>query len=228
MAELIVVRHGQASFGAANYDQLSELGWQQSRWLGQLFAQRGWQFDRVITGTLQRHRETLAGIVHGMQTGVQNPSVLPDTTELAGLNEYDSSVMLRAKLGAIDEQALGANRREYFKVLRDALYEWVDGSLKPQGYQSFATFREGVVHSLKTAAAPGAQRVLLVSSGGPISNLVGHVLQTPHRLTVDLNLQTRNASYSQFAFSERGIALMSFNNTPHLEHADRAGAVTYS
>jgi broad specificity phosphatase PhoE len=228
VAELIVVRHGQASFGAANYDQLSELGWQQSRWLGQLFAQRGWQFDRVITGTLQRHRETLAGIADGMQNATQNLSALPATIELAGLNEYDSSVMLKAKLGSVDEQALGANRREYFKVLRDALYEWVDGSLKPQGYQSFAQFREGVVHSLQKAAAPGAQRVLLVSSGGPISNVVGHVLQTPHRLTVDLNLQTRNASYSQFAFSERGLALMSFNNTPHLEHADRVGAVTYS
>ncbi len=31
MSELYLVRHAQASFGAANYDQLSDLGHQQSR-----------------------------------------------------------------------------------------------------------------------------------------------------------------------------------------------------
>jgi broad specificity phosphatase PhoE len=69
---------------------------------------------------------------------------------------------------------------------------------------------------------------LLVSSGGPISNMVGHVLQTPNRVTVDINLQTRNASVTQFAFNERSLNLMSFNNVPHLLQADRSHAITYS
>ena len=38
MAELYLVRHGQASFGAADYDRLSERGEQQSVWLGEYFA----------------------------------------------------------------------------------------------------------------------------------------------------------------------------------------------
>ena len=61
MGTLYLVRHGQASFGADNYDQLSPLGWQQSRRLGQYFKERGYQFEAVITGTLQRHDETWQG-----------------------------------------------------------------------------------------------------------------------------------------------------------------------
>ena len=41
MSELYLVRHAQASFGAANYDQLSDLGHQQSRWLGDHLGMRG-------------------------------------------------------------------------------------------------------------------------------------------------------------------------------------------
>ena len=66
MAELYLVRHGQASFGAANYDQLSERGVQQSVWLGEYFAQRNLSFDRVICGTLRRHEQTVEAILRGM------------------------------------------------------------------------------------------------------------------------------------------------------------------
>ena len=245
MAELTVIRHGQASFGAANYDKLSDLGWQQARWLGEYFAQRGMQFDHVVTGTLVRHRETLSGIQQGM--GLSPAACL----EHPGLNEYDSSVMFKAraaagKMDAIDEHNLNLDRRYYFRQLREALYEWSDGLLQPPDYQTFLTFRRGVIDGMQAAMRADAKRVLLVSSGGPISNMVGQVLQVPNRVTVDLNLQTRNASISQFAYSIKSqssiksqnssqsssdvssLALMSFNNIPHLDSPDRLHAVTYS
>ena len=58
MAQFYLVRHGQASFGSDNYDQLSPLGHQQARWLGEYFAERDMQFDGLITGDLVRHQET--------------------------------------------------------------------------------------------------------------------------------------------------------------------------
>jgi broad specificity phosphatase PhoE len=65
MGTLYLVRHGQASFGADNYDQLSELGLKQSERLGAYFAAKGLQFDAAFTGTLQRQIQTLAGICKG-------------------------------------------------------------------------------------------------------------------------------------------------------------------
>src|SRR4051812_3324882 len=66
MGTLYLVRHGQASFGAADYDQLSDLGHKQSLRLGQYFAQKGIRFDGLIAGTLRRHKQTLEGILLGM------------------------------------------------------------------------------------------------------------------------------------------------------------------
>jgi broad specificity phosphatase PhoE len=223
MAELFLVRHGQASFGSTNYDQLSPMGWQQSRWLGQWFVQQGLSFDRIVTGTLVRHRETLQGILEGAQENAERPSI-----QLAGLNEYDSSVMLKARMGVVDEHNMAKDRRHYFRELRSALYDWTQGQLNPPNYQTYQQFRDGVVESVRQACESGAQRVLVVSSGGPISTFISHVLRTPYEVSVDINLQTRNSSYSQFAFNERSLNLMSFNNVPHLQEAGRESAITYS
>ena len=65
MGTLYLVRHGQASFGAADYDQLSELGQRQSVRLGEYLANKGVTLDAVLTGTLRRHQQTYAGIAQG-------------------------------------------------------------------------------------------------------------------------------------------------------------------
>ena len=67
MGTLYLVRHGQASFGAEDYDQLSALGRQQAVRLGEHWRARGLGFDAVITGTLRRHTQTLEGIAEGLQ-----------------------------------------------------------------------------------------------------------------------------------------------------------------
>ena len=58
MGTLTLVRHGQASFGAANYDQLSTVGELQSARLGAYLAQQSLRFDAVYHGSLQRHHQT--------------------------------------------------------------------------------------------------------------------------------------------------------------------------
>ena len=62
MGTLYLVRHGQASFGADDYDVLSPRGHQQAVRLGEYWRARGMAFDAVMTGTLRRHTETLDGI----------------------------------------------------------------------------------------------------------------------------------------------------------------------
>ena len=58
MGNLYLVRHGQASFGAEDYDNLSELGRKQAVRLGEYFRDNGQSFDTVFTGTLRRHGQT--------------------------------------------------------------------------------------------------------------------------------------------------------------------------
>lgn len=62
---LLLVRHGQASFGKTDYDNLSERGHEQAYLLGKSLAARGVRPDRVVCGTMKRHRQTLAEIAAG-------------------------------------------------------------------------------------------------------------------------------------------------------------------
>lgn len=62
---LLLVRHGQASFGKNDYDNLSERGHEQAFLLGQSLAQRGIRPERIVCGTMKRHRQTVAEIAAG-------------------------------------------------------------------------------------------------------------------------------------------------------------------
>lgn len=224
MAELVLVRHAQASFGTDDYDRLSELGWRQSRWLGEYFAERGATFDAVLRGSLRRHAETLAGIAQGLGRDL-------DAAEDARLNEYDSHALLHAHLKG-KPMPQSADRREHFRILREAMYAWTDGSLleKPGGspFEPFSAFRSRVLGALADLRAGRAKRVLVVSSGGPISTILAEVLGMPQRGVVDLNLQTRNTGITELQAGARRIQCISFNNVPHLDRPERAGALTYS
>jgi broad specificity phosphatase PhoE len=220
MPELVLVRHGQASFGADDYDKLSELGWRQSRWLGEYFAARGASFDRVVRGSLRRHAETLAGIEEGMGgtlRGGEDPR----------LNEYDSHALLSAHLKGKPLPESG-DRREHFRILRGAMYAWTDGTLAGAPHEAFADFRGRVLGALAELQKGAANRVLVVSSGGPISTILADVLRMPARGVVDLNLQTRNTGITELQAGANRIHCVSFNNVPHLDRPDRAGALTYS
>ena len=65
MGVVLLVRHGQASFGADDYDVLSETGWEQSRLLGAWLADRKVVPDVIWRGDMRRHRETAEGMVAG-------------------------------------------------------------------------------------------------------------------------------------------------------------------
>ena len=70
--------------------------------------------------------------------------------------------------------------------------------------------------------------VLIVSSGGPISTAVGHVLGTPAETTIELNLRIRNTSLTEFAFTPKRHMLVTYNTLPHLDSAQHADWITYA
>jgi broad specificity phosphatase PhoE len=222
MGTLYLVRHGQASFGAADYDQLSELGHRQCVRLGHYFRDRGRRFDAVLTGTLKRHAQSLAGIAEGMQWQPQ-PIVWP------GLDEYDSLALV----AAIQSQPLARPDtpelyRQHFRLLRDGLSRWMDGSVAPAGMPSYAEFVAGVNSALDHVRSAHEGEVLIVSSGGPIATAVGQVLGTSAETTIDLNMRIRNSSVTEFAFTPKRHMLLTYNTLPHLDHPDNANWITYA
>lgn len=223
MAELYFVRHGQASFGAENYDELSPSGYTQSRWLGEYFAQAQLRFDRVVIGTMQRHRQTADAILAAMD----GPQV--EIAHDAGLNEYD----FHALFAALGEGQLpsvlsaGSSKKDFYKGLRHVLQLWADDRLPGRVPETWQQFQARVARARIDIQRGGGRRVLVVSSGGPIAVTAQQVLQAPDATAIALNMQIRNSSVCQYVFNDGAMSLVSFNSVPHLERAERHEFVTY-
>ena len=227
MGTLYLVRHGQASFGADDYDQLSELGHRQSVQLGRHWAERGLVFDTVITGTLRRHQQTWAGIAEGTGLNLQ-------ALAWPGLNEYDSEAVIRAIHPHPLEKARSAEEapelyRHHFRLLRDGLTQWMAGTVSPQGMPSYTEFVSGITSALDHVRANHhGQNVLLVSSGGPISTAVGRVLGLSPEATIELNLRIRNSAVTEFQFNPKRHTLLTYNTLPHLNAKEFDSWITYA
>lgn len=216
MAELLVIRHGQASFGTDNYDRLSELGHRQSRAVGDLLREIGWIPDRLLAGTLVRQRETLVSM------GFEAPH-----EEHAGFNEYDFNDLLHARFeGAIPDH-VKADRKSHFRNLRETVLEWQAGGFggAKETWQDFAGRVEA---ARRFAVRTDARKVLVVSSGGVIGRMTAKALEAPDAQMMQLNLQIKNTSMTRFIFSERAFYLHEFNTVPHLMSQEGQEMLTYS
>lgn len=223
MGEIYLVRHGQASFTAENYDQLSPLGQQQSRYLGAYFTARHIRFDHLFTGTQKRHHQTADGIFEGQES--------PAPTPLEGLNEYDFATLYQAYMRQHPEEApipRDGDRALFYKRLKRALALWSRDRLTGDIPESWADFRRRTEDALQIIRESAHGRCLVVSSGGAIAMTLGHILGLGADRVIALNLQIKNASFSHIYSGRDALHLANFNNIPHLDRPDRLDAITYS
>ena len=222
MGTLYLVRHGQASFGADDYDQLSPLGARQCSALGAYFAARGLRFDAVLRGTLRRHVQSLAALVEGH-------GELPEALPWPGLNEYDGEAVVRAlHPGPLAKPDTPEAYRHHFRLLRQGLLAWMAGTTQPAGMPAYADWVAGIVGALDHVRTQCEGNVLIVSSGGPIATAVGQVLGTAPETTIDLNYRMRNSAVTELAFTPQRHLLVTFNHLPHLDHPERRDWVTFT
>ncbi len=222
MGTLYLVRHGQASFGADDYDRLSPLGERQCAALGAWMRARGMRFDGVLRGSLMRHRQSLDALA-GELPG------LPEAIEWPGLNEYDAEALVRAMhAGSLPPADDAQGVRQHFRLLRQALLRWSEGGLQPAGMPNWVDFMAGVTSALDHVRSAFDGPVLLVSSGGPIAAAVAHVLHAPPAVAIELNMAMRNSALTEFGFNPRRHVLQAFNSLPHLDDGRRTDWVTYA
>lgn len=219
MGTLLLVRHGQASFGSDNYDQLSELGHEQARVLGRALADRGVKPARVLRGGMVRHRETAEGILEGL--GVDVPVEVDD-----GWDEFDfhhvidvspDTAALMAELpSAADQRAL------FQEIFEAAVSRWTAGGHDEGYHEPFPAFRSRVTEALARAGASETDGpTLVVSSGGPIAVAAAHLLGLDHEAWAKLNKMAVNTAVTKVISGRRGLTLSSYNEQAHLEHDRR-------
>lgn len=225
MGLITVVRHGQAGTFETSYDQLSQLGREQSRRLGEYWVGQGIEWDRVLIGPKLRHAETEACVREVYRTrGMALPAAEPleDLDELA----FGKIVAAMSKTSAgknalqlhhVPESERPEALKAAFRHLFGATREYVTGKVEIPDGESWAQFRARAQRALDFMVNSGpGQRVLAFSSAGLTGMLVGCVLELRDDKIVDMMMQVRNGSYSSIMYSPGRRSLTSFNAVPHL------------
>ncbi|MET3962057.1 broad specificity phosphatase PhoE [Marmoricola sp. OAE513] len=222
MGQILLVRHGQASFGAENYDALSPLGFEQSRLLGEALGARGIGVDAVVHGTMRRHRETAETCAAAAGWSAE-PSID------AGWDEFDFLSVL-----AMHPHEYGPEptKAEFQRLFEEATEAWMAGVDRPYD-ETFADFAARVHDALeRTVELATVGTVAVFTSGGPIGLAVAEVLADPGSLDTQLrglwgrlNRMTVNSALTRVVSGSTGLNLLTYNDQSHLDAV--AGAVTY-
>lgn len=214
MPTVYLIRHGQASFGTANYDVLSEVGEQQSKVLGEELARRDVRVDQVWSGTLSRQRATAA-------------ACLPDVEcrEDPRWNEYDLDALLERYLPEldIDPATAAASPREFQKLLERAMLAWSAGdeSVGLAGtWRAFCYTPCQALGEVFDGLGRGGS-ALVFTSGGVISAICASLLGLAPEGFLAVNRTMVNASLTKVVRGPRGTSLVSLNEHAHFEGPNR-------
>lgn len=229
MAQLVLIRHGQAHAFSTDSDRLTELGERQARILGEHFVAQGVVFDAVFSGSLLRHAQTEAQVAAAYERAGRP---FPKREVVPGWNEYDAhSVMqkLVPALAARDRdferlfgeflaKATDPDRNRYFQRMFERLIAaWVDREVDVPGVEPFDEFHERVVDSLQSLLSGSVRgRIAVFTSGGPIGVCVQTALKAPKASALDVNWRVRNTSLTELLFGRGRVSLDLFNATAHL------------
>ena len=201
MPVVYLVRHGQASYGAEDYDVLSPIGHEQSAVVGRELQRRGITSPQIVCGDLVRQRNTALGIIDS--AGFESAMTIDPRW-----NEFDHPDMPLPTTGAGDSF-------DFQRRLDTALESWVreDNLDGWRGFQdkSFAALMDFA--GTLTAGATG----LAVTSGGVVSAIVSRIWGLDAQGTVRINRVVANTSLTSIVFGRQGMNLLSVNDHSHLQ-----------
>lgn len=221
MSSILLVRHGQASFGADDYDNLSDLGHEQSRILGAALAARGISADLVVAGRMKRHDQTARGVLDGAGWSA-------DVTLDDGWNEFDHLQVL--DVHAPPSTAEGEDDKAAFqRWFEDATRRWTSGADEAAYDESFAAFgaRVDAAMARLVELLPRKGTAVVLTSGGAIAWTAAALLADDPAVRAELWLRINpvsvNSGVTTLVRGSRGTTLVAFNAHEHLS----PGLITY-
>ena len=218
---MVLIRHGQASFGSADYDVLSELGIEQSRCLGDYFGNASSHFDALYCGPRKRHRDTAA---HMRSAASERGLTIPEPIVIDDLDELPAFELIRHWRPIIERDEPDLARAIVggsIDALDVILARWADGSLDSGEHETFAQFDARVraaIDSIREREGRG-KTIAVVTSGGPITISARYCLDLSPAKAMSLLWSVTNSSLSELRYRSdraRPPGLYSLNRVPHL------------
>lgn len=214
-----LIRHGQASFGAADYDQLSPLGAEQGGRLAARLSNKAERCTHVFCGSLRRHHQTYEAVRAG--------AMLPDVEIDKGWDEFDFVDVVRAHrpdFENYDSIRRWAEQHDnpskaFQQMYVAAVQRWSSGEHDGDYRETRAAFVSRVYTALDSIANQLSREdiALVFTSGGPISVVIERVLELREGLTRAIETVLVNAGLTTLSVSKDRVRLLSLNDHGHLE-----------
>lgn len=232
MTCIYLIRHGQASFAADNYDQLSDLGIKQAGILGTFLQQKNITPDVTIIGGMKRHRQTAE---HSLETMRLPLNVIEDSR----WNEYDHQNILaqynRAFATPKGIRSFLASEKEPSEVFQKhfvaAMEQWTNTCNSEQYNESWTQFTTRLIAAFNDLIENHQGKTILVySSGGAISIIASLLLGLPLEQFIRINGTLVNAGITKAVArgKDKDILLSTLNEHHMFEQQGDKKLITYT
>ena len=242
MTTILLARHGQASFGQENYDQLSELGGIQAQLLGQHYATTQRRIDAIFTGSLVRQRDSAQHFWERYQSSITSEhsngalaSVIdvnePNSYTLPEFDEFnhkdvfiksDSAFNSRAAIAAEIAKSDVPDTR-LAELFDQAMQRWHGGDNDQDYIESWPQFNHRAQLALEQVRTKVASlnldqdsTVLVFTSGGVIAAIAAQLLKQGSQIAYQLNKSLVNTGVTSITLKDQNARLLSLNEYSHL------------
>ena len=242
MTTILLARHGQASFGQENYDQLSELGNVQAQMLGQHYANTQRRIDAIFTGSLVRQIDSAqhfwASYQSSMAAEHSNDALAsvinlsePDSYILPQFDEFNhKDVFVKSDATFIDKGAIAAEiaksevpATRLAELFDQAMNRWHGGDNDQDYIESWPQFNNRAQQALEQVRVKIADlnldhdsTVLVFTSGGVIAAITAQLLKQGSLTAYQLNKSLVNTGVTSVTLKEQSARLMALNEYSHL------------
>ena len=233
VGSIYLIRHGQASFGADDYDVLCSNGVRQAEVLGEHLAHLGIALDRCYSGELRRQRDTATHVLNRL--GAKHAV---DVAIDGAFNEFKADELIRAHLPELMEyepntldilRNVARHSGEFQRLFAFVIDHWLSGTREKPGQESWQAFssrvQQGLQRVLNDAAA--GENIAVFTSAGAITALLHQIIGVPPSKAFELNWQIVNTSVTQLKFRDAEVTLASFNSHTHLQLLKAPELITY-
>lgn len=216
MTTIYLVRHGQASFGKTNYDELSENGEAQAKLLGQYFKSLFTEQPYIISGSMKRHQQTTQISLEQCfpQASYKTDSLWNEFNHQQVFALYEPKfsqpeVLKQDVFKEVDPRAYLA------QIFDKAIARWADEAFHHEYDESWMTFQTRIEQALQNLCAELADKqgseVVVFTSGGVISVVIGKLLELSVQRTFALSWSIANTSITTLKLVNGELQLLSLN-----------------
>jgi len=221
MATIYLFRHGQASFGAENYDKLSPLGERQASVLGEYLAAAGITLDAAYSGGLERQKNTCRLALKAQAKGVAHH--IDERFDEVRNDEHIEKIFPELaksdpRLNKWMEDAM-QNSKNYQKIIEAVFTHWVSNDCKTRDIQTWKDYSEdtkAAINELREKEGSG-KTIGVFTSGGTIATITAQVLGLDGAHVYKFYEPIINCSITQLFYNSKKISISAFNDYSYLQ-----------